>query len=109
MGSQSIDLLASVGPHIEVCCFATGRDVAERLARSSSAKNAVRNAECSQPHVDLRRILHAQLIDAGVHHEHVDHVGGCTMCDADRFFSYRREGQRTGRLLAAIVPRAGTV
>jgi copper oxidase (laccase) domain-containing protein len=31
-------------------------------------------------------------------------VGGCTACNPDVFFSYRRDGRESGRLLAAIVP-----
>jgi copper oxidase (laccase) domain-containing protein len=34
----------------------------------------------------------------------VDDVPGCTAGDRERFFSFRRDGPRSGRHLAAIVP-----
>jgi len=97
--------LAAVGPHIERCCFEVGHDVAARLARTSPVADVVHVGPRGRPHVDLRRILHAQLLEAGVSPNHIEHVRGCTMCDAKRFFSHRRDGARSGRLLAAIVPR----
>ena len=117
MGCNKRDLIAAVGPHIEVCCFETGPDVAARLSRMGPANCVVSVASNhldmnlhadsnANLHVSLRSILNAQLIDAGIVQEQIDHIGGCTMCDAARFFSYRRDGQRSGRLLAAIVPRS---
>jgi copper oxidase (laccase) domain-containing protein len=35
----------------------------------------------------------------------VENVEGCTMHEPLRFHSYRRDGPRSGRMLAAIVPR----
>jgi hypothetical protein len=82
-----------------------GPDVAAELAGCSALGDAVVDATGARPHVDLRRILEAQLRAAGV--EEVDHVAGCTVCDAERFHSFRRDGsERSGRMIAAVVPRA---
>ncbi len=98
------ELLAAVGPHIERCCFEVGEDVAGQLAACTAAGDVVIRSVGRKPHVDLRRIIHAQLRDCGV--QNIDHVAGCTMCDAQLFHSYRRDGPRSGRMLAAIVARA---
>lgn len=99
-------LVAAIGPHIEACCFEVGEDVAAELAAASEAgREVVRPGPRGKPHVDLRAVLRAQLRSAGVEEAAIDDVPGCTVCDADRFFSYRRQGARSGRLLAAIVPR----
>jgi YfiH family protein len=99
------DLIAAIGPHIEVCCFEVGADVAERLARSSSLGEGAVDRLSEKPHVDLRRILEAKLVALGFATDAIDHVRGCTVCDAERFFSYRRDGKLSGRLLSAIVSR----
>ena len=104
-GCHAHHLIAAVGPHIERCCFETGHDVAARLSRASPVHDVLHLGPRGRPHVDLRRILHAQLLQAGVRPNQIDHVRGCTVCDSERFFSYRRDGSRSGRLLAAIVPR----
>jgi len=98
--------VAAIGPHIEVCCFEVGEDVAQQLAACAPERTTVQRSPGRRPHVDLRTIVRAQLVAAGVADDAIEDVKGCTKCDATRFFSYRRDGQRSGRLLAAIVARA---
>jgi YfiH family protein len=100
------DLIAAIGPHIARCSFEVGEDVAEELARCSRAGElAVIRREGAKPHVDLERIVRAQLEDAGVRAERIERVPGCTVCDREDFHSFRRDGPRSGRLLSAIVAR----
>ena len=99
-------LVAAIGPHIEACCFEVGLDVASELARCSSLGEAAIVARAgAKAHVDLRAILASQLDAAGIAPSALDHVRGCTVCDGARFFSFRRDGARSGRLLSAIVAR----
>jgi YfiH family protein len=97
-------VIAAIGPHIEQCCFEVGEDVAAEIAAASLAGDSVvvRGAG-PRPHVDLRRVLEAQLTTLGV--DTIDHVRGCTMCDRERFHSYRRDGEKSGRMMAAIAAR----
>ena len=103
--SGELDLIAAIGPHIETCCFEVGDDVAAELAACSAAGESAVDRTREKPHVDLRRIMEAQLVAAGVRSNRIEHVRGCTVCDAERFFSYRRDGAASGRLLCAIVAR----
>lgn len=99
------DLIAAVGPHIERCCFEVGEDVAAELASASSAGDAAIDHSGERPHVDLRRILESHLLEQGIAAPNIDHVRGCTVCEQSDFFSYRRDGKASGRLLSAIVAR----
>ncbi|MBL8741429.1 MAG: peptidoglycan editing factor PgeF [Myxococcales bacterium] len=99
------DLVVAIGPLIEACCFEVGDDVAAELAACSKEGEAAVDRTRAKPHVDLRRILDAQLAEAGVAPDAIEHVRGCTVCDRERFFSFRRDGKASGRLLAAIVAR----
>ena len=96
------DLVAAIGPHIEVCCFEVGDDVAERLDACTPGVDVVDRRRGPRPHVDLRKIVRAQLSLLGFPHDAIDDVRGCTKCDGARFFSYRRDRDQSGRLLAAI-------
>jgi YfiH family protein len=96
-------LVAAVGPCIGPCCFEVGDEVAQAIAGASEAGVVVRG-KGPKPHVDLRRAVAAQLASLGVVHQ--ERVGGCTVCEADRWFSFRREGLHSGRMLAVIVARA---
>ncbi|MFO0613593.1 MAG: polyphenol oxidase family protein [Polyangiaceae bacterium] len=105
-GARGLELVAAIGPHIEACCFEVDVDVASRLSLCSPiGDSAITRAVGVKRFVDLRAILTAQLVAAGVPSDRIDHVRGCTKCDPDRFFSYRRDGKVSGRLLSAIVSR----
>ena len=94
-------LLAAIFPHIRACCFEVGPDVAQILTQA--AHGAVVVESRPEAHVELARLVRAQLMAAGVLELHIDDVAGCTRCDAERFFSFRRDGQASGRHLAVIV------
>jgi YfiH family protein len=104
-GIAASELVASTGPMIEACCFEVGDEVAAQIVAASPEGEALVDRGRAKPHVDLRAMLAAELAAHGV--RRVDHVRGCTVCQADRYFSYRREGQVSGRMLSAIVARTG--
>ncbi|MEW5774694.1 MAG: polyphenol oxidase family protein [Thermodesulfobacteriota bacterium] len=51
--------------------------------------------------VNLWRLTHAQLLQAGLRHEHIFHLDLCTWELESEFFSYRRE-KVTGRMASVI-------
>jgi YfiH family protein len=101
-------LVAAIGPCIGACCFEVGADVGARIA-AATTEDAIASRVVSSPRgkvmVDLRRAVRAQLRAGGLADEHVDDVPGCTRCDAKRFYSYRRDGDASGRLVGVIVAR----
>jgi copper oxidase (laccase) domain-containing protein len=77
--------------------------VAVSLAQAAGDGIVIRRSPAEKPHVDLWRAVEHQLRRAGV--RSVETLGSCTMCDGARFFSYRRDGARSGRMLSVIVAR----
>lgn len=104
LAGGSADLIAAIGPHISLDAFEVSEDVAE-LLRAASPDSGVVDRSRTRPHVDLRRVVRAQLLAHGLHASSIDDVPGCTVRDEALFFSFRRDGKRSGRLLSAIVPR----
>jgi copper oxidase (laccase) domain-containing protein len=91
-------------PHIAVCCFEVGDDVAAQLQAAAPARtDVVQRMADGKPHVSLRNVALARLAALGIAAERVEQVSGCTACDAARFFSFRRDGQASGRHLTVIV------
>lgn len=98
-------MVAAIGPCIGPCCFEVGEEVADALLMAVP-DDAIVDRSRSKPHVDLRLAVRRQLNALGIVDEHIEDVPGCTRCDAERFFSHRRDGARSGRLIAAIAPLA---
>jgi YfiH family protein len=96
------DVIAAIGPSIGPCCFEVGDDVAAQLASACGEEVVVRRG-ASRPHVDLWRAVERQLSLGGV--RVIDTLGRCTVCEPERFFSFRRDGARSGRMLGVIVGR----
>lgn len=98
------DLIAAIGPHISPAAFEVSADVAETILSASRDPEIVDRSR-EKPHVDLRRMLHAELRALGLATSAIDDVWGCTVLEPARFFSFRRDGKHSGRHLSAIVPR----
>lgn len=90
---------AWVGPAIGPCCYEVGEEVSEQVAATSSP-GAVLPGPAGRPHLDLIAAARHQLAASGVGEVH--HVASCTRCEADRLYSYRREGRAAGRNMAFI-------
>jgi YfiH family protein len=102
MESSSSDVIAAIGPSIGPCCFEVGDDVAVQLGQAAGDGIVIRGG-FGKPHVDLWRAVEHQLHAAGV--RTIDTLGRCTVCEKERFFSFRRDGQKSGRMLSAIAAR----
>lgn len=100
------ELLAAIGPHISRAAFEVSDEVAAELAASCPVPGAVEQVSGARPHVDLRFIVTQQLLALGLAESAIDQVGGCTLREPQRYFSFRRDGKRSGRHLSAIVPRS---
>lgn len=103
--SASPRLVAAIGPCIGPCCFEVGSDVAEQIAAASQGARVVVAYRGEKAFVDLRAAVRAQLLAAGVEGTNIDDVSGCTKHEIARFHSFRRDGPRSGRMLAAIAAR----
>jgi YfiH family protein len=102
-------LLAAIGPHISSAAFEVSAEVAAELlaACPGDSRGALRRPPGREkPYIDLRFIVTQQLLALGLEASAIDHVGGCTLLEPERYFSFRRDGKQSGRHLSAIVPRA---
>jgi YfiH family protein len=98
------DLIAAIGPHISLAAFEVSEEVAQTLLNASRDPQIVDRTR-EKPHIDLRRMLRAELLGLGLVDSSIDDVWGCTVLEPTRFFSFRRDGRASGRHLSAIVPR----
>lgn len=91
------NLFALLGPCICQKCYEIGPEVAVQFHPDSIVKEPE-----GRFHLDLRVENYQQLLKSGLPGEHIHSCDLCTSCHEDIFFSYRRDGQGTGRMIAAL-------
>jgi YfiH family protein len=103
IGARRERLRAALGPSICAHCFEVGEEVAAAFdALSPSA--VIRHDDGKKPHVDLWEANRLVLAAAGV--REIDAAPRCTMCEPERFFSFRRDGGGIGQHLSFVVAGA---
>jgi YfiH family protein len=89
--TQPGDVHAAIGPGIGPCCFEVGPEV------------AVQFGEPFQPaRVNLELANRRQMVEAGLARDHIYTLGLCTFCVADQFHSFRRDREKSGRMMSVI-------
>jgi len=104
-GIEPARLRAAIGPAAGPCCYEVGRDVLERVAAACGApprELGRPGRRAASVHLDLARANELQLRGAGLPAAGIERCGLCTICSAELFFSYRREGAASGRGMALI-------
>ncbi len=127
-GTRPRDVVAALGPAIGRCCYEVGPEVAQAFAAQFPGAAEWFDGPFDQlahgeeplwlpwltmmppghvpppPRVqlDLRAANRWQLVDAGVPEAQIAVNDLCTACRTDLLFSYRREGAKTGRMIAVI-------
>ncbi len=118
------DLLAAIGPSIGPCCYEVGAEFVTKFAaqfadaseyfdeaRTGDEPNPLQWLNMKPPghqpppqnvHLDLWKANRAQLLAAGLPAKKIFASGLCTACRRDLFFSHRKEGATSGRMLGVI-------
>ncbi len=92
---------AAIGPGIGPCCYEVGPEVLDAFAHlgpgitADGPKTGAGGWNSADRHLDLAEVASRLLREAGV--ERVEVAGLCTKCEAELFFSHRRDAGRTGR------------
>lgn len=89
-------LAVAIGPAIRACCYEVGPEFAARFGPFVQERGARRTC-------DLIGATLAELRRCGVATAQVWDTGQCTACGLERWYSLRREGPATGRLVSFIL------
>ena len=126
-GTRPQDVEAAIGPGIQKCCYEVGEEVqaqfesqfhyGHKLLERVHAPDPVREKypllflngrPPGHGHPDHKIVLdlaeanRRQLLAMGVPEDQITVVRQCTSCNPKKFFSYRAEKGKTGRMMAVI-------
>ncbi|HKL16223.1 MAG TPA: polyphenol oxidase family protein, partial [Balneolaceae bacterium] len=85
-----------ISPCLSMKNFEIGEEVALRFPTTFINRNIGK-----KPHLNLKAFLEQELINAGVRKNSIDIDSRCTIDDTS-FYSFRRERDKAGRMLAFI-------
>lgn len=97
-GTKPAELLAGFGPCIRSCCY----EVSAEFKNYFPAGLVEKSGRLS---LELAAVNREQLTACGVREENIGDANYCTCCANTDFFSFRKEGQDSGRMLSVIMLR----
>lgn len=94
-GAAAQDICAWFGPCLGPCCYEVGEEFAGYFPQEVSRGRGTL-------HFDIAAANRRQLLACGVPTGQIVSAGPCTACQAQRFFSHRRQAAAAGRMLSVI-------
>ena len=97
IGNNPSNIMAVVGPSIGKCCFEIGEEVSGLFDSTYLVSKGK-----SKYNLDLKGSIREELISIGLNQKYIFIDSNCTFCEENKFFSYRREGKSSGRMMAIM-------
>lgn len=114
-GTDGWDCMAIIGPSISIDNFEVGDEVYDAfknarfnmkaIARQQPVRNYLAGGQSAKWHIDLWECNRLQLINKNIDAGNIFVTGICTYKNSDMFFSARKLGIQSGRLLTGIILR----
>ena len=96
-----VDTLVWLGPAIGATAFEVGPDVYHAFVdQDEQAKTAFKTLSEDKWLADIYYLARLRL-----YHYHINHIYGgdyCTFTEPDKFYSYRRDGEQSGRMASMV-------
>ena len=103
-GCNPADIVAGIGPSIHMHAYEVGPEVVEAVKANFSNSPALLKPSMNNGHAyfDLWEANQTVLLEAGICEENIEVIGLCSFEHADLFYSARRDGSDTGRMVSGI-------
>ena len=96
-GSKNENIQAVLGPAIGHCCFEIEKNIIHLFDPKFLSRKSRKKYSC-----DLKSIIISDLLSLGLKKRKILNDSHCTFCNRNSFFSYRRQGETAGRMLAVM-------
>ena len=104
-GTEGKEVIACIGPGISLSAFEVGDEVYEAFRKTGFQMDYISEwkPDTHKYHIDLWAANRLQLLDFGVPSAQVETANICTFTQYEEFFSARRMGIKSGRILSGIM------
>ena len=101
-GTTAAALAAAIGPCIGPEAFEVGEEVVQKFLLRVGPAVVLRRPAWPRPHIDLQLAIKTLLVRHGVPADRILRFPRCTVSEPAEFFSFRRDGHRSGRQAGVI-------
>jgi len=103
-GCNPADIVAGIGPSIHIHAYEVGPEVVEAVEASFSNSPALLKPSMNEgrAYFDLWEANQTVLMESGIPEENIELMGLCSFEQSDLFYSARRDGTDTGRMVSGI-------
>ena len=98
LGVLSADLYIAIGPGLQKKCFEVRSDVFRQFPEEFLESHE----DSSKRFLNLSGFLKHQLISLRIPSKQIYVSTDCTKCNREKYYSYRRDGENSGRMLGLI-------
>lgn len=96
--TQAKDLYVGFSPSIRGCCYEVSREFSKFFPYGLAQRK-------SRAYLDLAKINKKHILGLGVKEQNILDSGLCTSCQNKEFFSYRKDGSSSGRMMSVMMLR----
>jgi len=97
-GSDPSDLFISIGPGLQKECFEVRSDVFSLFPENVLSVHP----DPEKKYLDLSTYLVQQFLSFNIPTEQIFRMKDCTKCNQRQYYSYRRDGEKSGRMMGII-------
>jgi YfiH family protein len=102
--SHPEDILAAVGPSIGPDVYEVGDEVVKAVRKNiPGSEKTLHKSNSGKFHLNLWEANRQILLECGLIPENIETLGECTFQRREKYYSARREGIETGRLVSGIM------
>lgn len=94
-----------IGPGIGRDAYQVSVDLATQFRQKFGSDVILGDGDFNQPRIDLVACLYKTILASGLVLDQVTHTGQCTYQLENDFYSHRRDGAKTGRMMALLMRR----
>lgn len=96
LGCSAKNLRVALGPAIRSCCFQVGQEFRQYFPKETFERDG-------RLYTDVIAANRRQALEQGVLPDNIFDSGVCTMCDTKNYFSFRRDADKSGRMVSVMM------
>lgn len=101
-GSNPNDMFAVIGPSISVNVYNVGNELVDEFEKAGFKTNEIFQQKNEKIHLDLWKANENLLLEKGLKIENIEIAKRCTFTEHETFFSARKLGIKSGRMISVI-------